>query len=89
MRIGATQVCVEGQTQGFGGGAGHSQRDTQDGVSAQLALVRGAVQIHHDLVNVALVQRIHPHNFGGDHVVHRSDGLQHTLAAVTGLIAVA
>ncbi len=82
MRVRAAQVPEQLQARGFGGGAGHRERDAEQGVRAEAGLVRGAVQIQQDLVDGALLDRVQADDGGRDLVEHTLDGLLHTLAAV-------
>ena len=86
---GAAQVAIERQVEALGRGAGDGHAGAQDGVGAQLGLVRGAVQRQHRLVDGDLVERVHAEQLFGDLVVDVLDGLQHALAAVAALVAVA
>jgi hypothetical protein len=51
----AADVLVERQAGRLGGGLGGGQRDAEDGVGAQAALVGRAVQLDHQVVDAALV----------------------------------
>ena len=53
--VGAAEVAVERQAVGGGGGLGGGQADAEDGVGAELALVRGAVGGDHGAVEPDLV----------------------------------
>ena len=87
--VGPADVLVERQAGFFGGGLGHGQRDAQDGVGAQLALVFGAVQLDHAHVDADLVDGVHADQVFGDDVVDVVDGLEDALAEVALLVAVA
>ena len=84
----AAQVLVQRQVRGGGGCVGNGQGHAQDGVGAQLALVRGAVQVQHGLVDAALVGGVEAGQCRGDLVDDRVNGLLDTLAEVTALVAV-
>ena len=64
-------------------------RDCQDGVGAQLALGRGAVEGEHGVIELALVAGVHAFQLGGDHLVDVVDRFEHALAGVACLVAVA
>jgi len=83
------QVAVQGQSEAFGRGLRHRQRRAQDRVGAQPAFVRRAVQLDQILVDALLLQGVQAHQRLGDRLVDVLDCLQHTLAAVTLLVAVA
>ena len=87
--VGAADVLEQVQAGGLGGGLGGGQGDAEDGVGAELALVGGAVELDHELVETALVGGVEADDLGGDDVVDVVDGLLHSLAAVTALVAVA
>ena len=89
MGVGATEVLVERQAHGLGGGAGGGHGDAEDGVGAELALVGRTVGGDEGGVEVALVGSVHAEDGVGALVVHVVDGLERALAAVDGLVAVA
>jgi len=89
VAVGAADVAVQRQFGGLGGGVQGGQGDAEDGVGAQLALVRGAVELDHQVVEGALVGGIHADDLRSDDLVHGLDRVQHTLAAVDGLVAIA
>ncbi len=70
-------------------GMGRGQRNAEDGVGPQLALVLGAVQIDHPPVQGGLIQGVHAGQFVGQNVVDVVDRLEHALAQVKRLVAVA
>ena len=86
---GAADITVERQVRFLRRRLGDRQADAQDGVGAKAGLVRRAVEIDQ--------QRVDPFLLGGfvagqrieDLAVDGIDGLQHALAAVAALIAVA
>ena len=84
----AAQVAVERQAQGLGRRLGHRQRGAQDGVGAQPALVRGAVGLDEQPVDLALVEGVHAHQRVGDLIVDVLHRLQDAFAA-EGLATVA
>ena len=59
---------------------GAGQRDGQDGVGAEPALVRRPVQVDHGVVDRALVEGVQPADGVGDLAVDVGHGLQHALA---------
>ncbi|MPM30051.1 hypothetical protein SDC9_76593 [bioreactor metagenome] len=81
-------VAVERQVGRLCGGVGDGQRDAEDGVGAQLALVRGAVEFEHGLVEEALLGGLEAQQLGGDLLDDVLDGLQDALAAVARIVAV-
>ena len=85
----AADVAVERQAGGLGGGLGHGERDAEDGVGTQPSLVRRAVEGDHRLVDRDLILGIHAADRVEDLVLHRLDGLEHALAVVAALVAVA
>ncbi len=89
VAVGAADVAVQRQAGGLGGSVQSSQGDAQDGVGAQLALVRGAVELDHQVVQSALVSSVHADDLRSDDLVHGLDRVKNALAAVDGLVAVA
>ena len=89
LGVGAADIGVQGQAQGLGRGAGAGQGHAQDGVCAQAGLVGGAVQVDHGLVDEGLVHGVHAGEGLGDLAVDGVHGLEHALAQITALVAVA
>lgn len=72
-------------------GLGNGQRDTEDGVGTELALVGGAVKAIEELVDLGLVLDVNAllDQSRADDGVDILDGLGDALAAPLGLVAVA
>ena len=75
-------VAVERQVGGVGGRVGHGQRDAEDRVGADLALVVGAVEVEHRLVHQPLLAGLVAHQLRTELVDHPQHGLADALAAV-------
>ena len=86
--VGTTDIAVERQAVGRGGGLGGGQADPQDRVGTELALVRCAVRRDQCAVQPDLVGRIAPHGDLGQRRVDVGDGLGHPFAQVAFLVAV-
>src|SRR5262249_31619532 len=67
----------------------HRQRGAEEGVGAQLALVRGAVQVDQELVDGRLVEGFLADEGLGDLAVDAADRLLDAAAEKTGRVAVA
>ena len=67
---------------GLGGSVQSGQGHAEDGVGAQTALVRGAVELDHGLIESALIGSVHADDLRSDLLVHGLDGVEHTLALV-------
>ncbi len=89
VAVGAADVAVQRLAGGLGGGVQGSQGDAEDGVGAETALVRGAVELDHGLVEGTLVGSVHADDLRSDLFVHGLDGVENTLALVHGLVAIA
>ena len=89
LAVDAAEIAVERNLEGLGHGAGAGHGDGQDGVGAELALVGGAIESDHGLVDEALVGGIHAFDFGGDDGFDIGNGLENALAHVVALVAVA
>ena len=89
VAVGAADVAVQRLVCGLGGGVQSGQGHAEDGVGAQTALVRGAVELDHDLIESALVGSVHADDLRSDLLVHGLDGVENTLALVHGLVAIA
>ena len=83
------QVLEQGHAEEVRGRPRGGHGDAEDGVGAELGLGLGPVQLDHGMVDVDLLQRVQPHDLGGDDVVHVLHRLEHALAEETGLVPVA
>ena len=88
-RRGAADIAIERHVEGFRGGLGDCQRDAENGVGAEAALVRRAVEIDHDLVDLDLLLGVHVAERLEDLAVDGLDRLLHALAEIARLVAVA
>ena len=88
-RPGATEVGVKRQARRHCGRPCHRHRDAQDGVGPERGLVRRAIQVDHQPVDLALSARVHADQFRCDPLVDIGAGLEHALAAIALLVAVA
>ena len=88
LGVDAADIVVEADAQALSGGLGAGQGGTQDGVGAQAALVGGAVELDHGLVDGSLIQHVHAHQALGDLVVDVLHGVEDALAQVAALVAV-
>ncbi len=82
MGIRPTQIAVERHAGGIGCRLGHSQRDAENGVGAELALVVGPVEFDHSRVDGELFLRVHSADRVEDRTVDRFDGLANALAEI-------
>ena len=80
-------VAVERDAGRLRGGARDGHRDAEDGVGAEPALGRRAVEVVHLRVEFALVHRL-ADDGRGQFAVDVADRLQHALAEVARLVAV-
>ena len=77
------EVLVEGDTLEGGGGLRDGDGDTEDGVGTELALVRGAVELDQEVIDVLLrgdLELLRDQG-GGDDVVNVRNGLEDTFCA--------
>ena len=70
-------------------GPGCRHRNRQNSVRAQAAFVLGAIEFNHLLVERALVSGIEVRQGVGNFAIHILDRLQHALAQVALLVAIA
>ncbi len=87
--VAAADVFVEGQAEVVGSGLGNGERYTEDGVSAEVRLGFGTVESEHCFVDGNLVEGIHALESFGYGAVNVGYSLEHTLAHVAALVAVA
>lgn len=73
-------VSVEGNTLLSGGSLGNGQRDTEDGVGTELALVGGTIELVQELVDLGLLLNIEVllDEGGANDVVDVLDGIEDT-----------
>ena len=88
-RRGAADIAIQRHVEGFGRRLGAGQRDAEDGVGAEPALVGRAVEIDHDLVDLDLLFDRHVGQRLEDLAVDGGDRLLHALAEIARLVAVA
>ena len=67
----------------------HGERHAENGVGAEPALVRRAVELDHDLVDLDLLLDVHVAERFEDLAVDGGDRLLHALAEIARLVAVA
>ena len=79
---------IERHALGIGCRLGCRQRNSQNGVGAQLGLVVGAIEFEHGIVEATLVAGIHADEPLTDGSIHRSYRLQYAFPQVTGGIAI-
>ena len=89
VRVRAADVAEQRQAGAVRGRLGDRQADAEDGVRAELGLVRGAVEVEQGLVDQPLLVDVVPDDLLVDVLQDRGDRLLDTLAAVPGLVAVA
>ncbi len=80
---------VERQILVLRSGFGSSQRHGKNGVGTQRGFVFGTVQLNHGAVQRLLIQRILTQQQITDRPIDVADSLQHSLAHVTALVAIA
>ena len=89
LGVDAADIVVQSHAQGLGSSLGAGQGRAQNGVGAQAALVGGAVQLDHSLINGHLIQDVHADQALSDLGVHVLHGVLHALAQIAALVAVA
>ena len=89
VRVRSAEVAEQRQVGGVGGGLGDRERDAEDRVRAELRLVVGAVGLDQLGVDEALVGGVEALDRRAELVDHVVDGLEHALAEVAALVAVA
>ena len=87
--IDAAEVAVERNLKCLRHGARGGHRDGENGVGAELAFVRRAIERDHGLIDEALVGRIQPFELRGDHGLNVLNCLQNAFAQVMALVAIA
>ena len=85
----AAKVAVQRQAGLFCSGAGHGHGDSQHGVGAQAGFVFGAVQVDQGFVQEGLLGCVQTQHSFQDFGIDVFNGLEHALAQVARLVAVA
>ena len=88
-RADAAEVAVQRQVVRRGRRVGAGERDAEDRVGAERALVRRAVELAQQRVDAGLVGGVEPVQRRADRVGHVGDRAEDALAAEAGLVAVA
>ena len=78
--VGATDVAEQREGRGLGGGVGDRERDSEDGVCAELGLVGRRVEVEHRLVEESLL-------VGFEALDRRCDGLEDALDGANRALA--
>ncbi len=89
MAVGAADVAVQRKLGAFGSGIQCSEGHAEDGVRAQTALVRSAVELDHQIVERTLVGGVHADHLRGDLFIDGLNGVENALALIHGLVAIA
>ena len=87
--VGAAEIPVERDLELSCSSLGNRERNTEDSVSTEVRLGRGAVELDHLLVDSPLLESIHSDDCGSNDIVDVLDSLENALAAVALGIAVA
>ncbi len=83
MCVGAADVSVERHVEIVGRRSGHRQADTEDGVGSELGLVRRAVEVEQDLIDLPLTVGIGSFKSFLDDGVDVADRGLHALSEVS------
>ena len=88
VRVGAAKVAIEGKSARFRRRFGHRQRDTEDGVGAEPALVGRAIELLEGIVDPPLLLGVHAGQCIEDFAVDGVHRIAHALAQVALLVPV-
>ncbi|EAP76479.1 probable phosphopyruvate hydratase [Roseovarius nubinhibens ISM] len=86
---GAADIAEERLGAEIRGGLGGGERDTEDGVGTEAGFVVGAVELDHRFVDGDLFGGVKAQERVGDLAIDGGDGLEHALAHVAALVAIA
>ena len=89
MGIGAAEITIERQSERLRRRLGYGHGHTEDGIGAEPGLVGRAVELDERVVDAALVLGVHAGERIEDLAVDGTDRLEHALAEVAPLVAVA
>ncbi len=85
---GTTNIAIERQTGIFCRCLGNREADAEDRIRAEIALVVGAVEGEHHLVDDDLLMGIHAEQRILNIGIHRIDRVLHALAQIAGLVTI-
>ena len=85
----ASQIAIERRAPGCRCRARGGQRNGQDRIGAQTALIRRAIEIDHDAIDGGLLRGFVPVKRRGDFLAYVSDRIANALAEIARLIAIA
>ena len=89
LGVGPAKIFIKGQADRLGRGLGRGEGNAENRVRAQVLLCRRAIDLEHLGVDGELVGAVEADELRCDQPVHVFHGLEHALAAVLGLVAVA
>ena len=89
MGMDAAHIGIQGQRGFFGGGLGRGQADAENGIGAEPRFILGAVQFDHGGVDFQLVFGVKSGKRLVNLAIDRVTSLEHALAVIAALIAVA
>ncbi len=84
-----TDITIQRNVKSVSGSVCYGQGNTEDGVGAELALCRSAVEFEHLVVDGALLKYVPALKCRSDDIVHVGNSLEDTLSTETVLVAVA
>ena len=88
-RRSAADIAVQRLLGEIGRRLGHGQGNPQNGIGPKAAFVGRAIHFDHGPVDADLLGRVKADQFFGDLAVDRRNGLQHALAGIACLVAIA
>lgn len=83
-----SDVSVQGNSSLGSGSSASSQRNSENGIGSQFALVVGAIEFDEEFIQLLLLGDILANNSRGDDLVDVLHGSADTLAHVLGFIAI-
>ena len=89
IAVASADVFIEGKVEIVGSSLSYGKRHAKDGVSAEVAFSFGAVESDHCLINRNLIESAHAYETFGNGAIDIGNCLEHALAHVAGLVAVA
>ena len=86
--VGTAQILIQRESTGLRGCLSYRQRNSEDGISTQTALVTGSVQSDHHFIDASLIGRFHTNQMKGNFLIYIFNGLQYAFAIITGCISI-
>lgn len=87
--VATTDIFVKGKIKIVGCSFCHCERNTENGISTEVALCFSTIKSKHCFVNLDLIKSAHANECIGDGAIHISNSFGYTFAHVTSFVSIA